>query len=134
MGDGKDRRRARSSTSTSRSRARRRAEEGDDRQVLVDIATGKPFPKTVKFRFTGSVMVQPDPNKQDKIYGADDSGTLIVDLPGHRPDGAADEPDDEVREVHEAGDEHEGAAQGRHAGEADLFKRWGSDDASFSSR
>lgn len=50
-------------------------------KVLVDSRTGKPFPKTTKFRFTGSVFEQPDPNKKDKVYGADLSGTLIVIFP-----------------------------------------------------
>lgn len=50
-------------------------------KVLVDSQTGKPFPKSTKFRFTGSVMEQPDPNKKDKVYGADTTGTLIVIFP-----------------------------------------------------
>jgi hypothetical protein len=50
-------------------------------KVLVDSRTGKPFPKATKFRFTGSVLEQPDPNKKDKVYGADLSGTLIVIFP-----------------------------------------------------
>jgi hypothetical protein len=50
-------------------------------KVLVDSRTGKPFPKSTKFRFTGSVMEQPDPAKKDKVYGADTSGTLIVVFP-----------------------------------------------------
>ena len=49
-------------------------------KVLVD-KNGRPFPKTVKFRFTGSVMKQVDPTKKEKTYGADDSGTLIVIFP-----------------------------------------------------
>jgi Fe2+ transport system protein FeoA len=49
-------------------------------KVLVD-KNGKPFPKTVSFRFTGSVQKQPDPTKKDTIYAADDSGTLIVIFP-----------------------------------------------------
>jgi hypothetical protein len=50
---------------------------------MVDIKTGKAFPKTVKFRFTGSVLVQPDPTKPEKIYGADDvsSGTFFAIFP-----------------------------------------------------
>jgi hypothetical protein len=50
-------------------------------RALVDSRTGKPFPKTVKWRFTGSVMSQPDPNKKDEVYGADLSGVLIVIFP-----------------------------------------------------
>ncbi len=50
-------------------------------RVLVDTRTGKPFPKSIKWRFTGSAMVQPDPEKDDKVYGADLSGTLIAIFP-----------------------------------------------------
>lgn len=50
-------------------------------KALVDSRTGKAFPKSVKWRFTGSVMTQPDPNKDEKIYGADVSGTLGVIFP-----------------------------------------------------
>jgi hypothetical protein len=50
-------------------------------KTLVDRNNGKPFPKDVKWRFTGSAMVQPDPNKKDTKYGADESGTLIVIFP-----------------------------------------------------
>ena len=49
-------------------------------KVLVD-RNGKPFPKNVKFRFTGSVVRQPAPSKKDKVYGADLSGTLITIFP-----------------------------------------------------
>ena len=38
-------------------------------------------PRDVKFRFTGSVMSKPDPSKDDQIYGADLSGTLIAIYP-----------------------------------------------------
>jgi hypothetical protein len=59
---------------------------GLDRKVTIDKAmvdpkNGKPFPKTVEWRFTGSAPVQPDPNKDEKIYGADWSGTLIAIFP-----------------------------------------------------
>ncbi len=50
-------------------------------RALVDPRNQKPFPKTVKFRFTGSVMAKPDPNKNDTVYGADHSGTLIAIFP-----------------------------------------------------
>src|SRR5262249_36068624 len=49
--------------------------------TMVDPKTNKPFPKSVEFRFTGSVMTQPDPNKVDKVYGADLTGTLISIFP-----------------------------------------------------
>lgn len=50
-------------------------------KALVAIGTGKPFPKSVKWRFTGSVMTKPDPNKNEEIYGADFSGTLMSIFP-----------------------------------------------------
>jgi hypothetical protein len=50
-------------------------------QILVDIKTGKPLPKSVKFHFTGSIMIQVDPAKPEKSYGADQSGTLIAIFP-----------------------------------------------------
>jgi hypothetical protein len=50
-------------------------------RTLIDSRTKKPFPKSVRWRFTGSVMLQPDPEKDDTAYGADLSGTLIVIFP-----------------------------------------------------
>ena len=50
-------------------------------KALIDKRTEKPFPKTVKWRFTGSVMTMPDPNKKDEVYGADLTGTLISIFP-----------------------------------------------------
>jgi hypothetical protein len=50
-------------------------------KVLLDPKTRKPFPKSVEFRFTGSSQIQLDPEKPDKIYGADQSGTLIAIYP-----------------------------------------------------
>src|SRR5207247_5969468 len=52
----------------------------------IDPKNGKPFPKVVdkkplEFRFTGSVMSQADPNKPEKTYGADLTGTLIAIFP-----------------------------------------------------
>jgi|SRR5262245_17239180 len=60
--------------------------DGDMKRVSIDktmvaIGTGKPFPKTVKWRFTGSVMSKPDPNKTETVYGADLTGTLISIFP-----------------------------------------------------
>jgi hypothetical protein len=49
-------------------------------KALVDSKTGKPMP-TLKWFFTGSVMSQPDPQKNDTVYGADLSGTLIAIFP-----------------------------------------------------
>jgi hypothetical protein len=62
------------------------AAEGEVKRIsldkaLIDSRTQKPFPKTVKWRFTGSVMMQPDPEKDDTVYGADLSGTLGVIFP-----------------------------------------------------
>jgi hypothetical protein len=50
-------------------------------RTLVDMRNGKPFPKTVRWRFTGSVLSQPDPEKDEKAYGADLTGTLIAIFP-----------------------------------------------------
>jgi len=50
-------------------------------KALIDSRNKKPFPKDVKFRFTGSVMSKPDPNKDETVYGADLSGTLIAIFP-----------------------------------------------------
>jgi hypothetical protein len=49
-------------------------------QTLIDPKTGKKMPK-VKWRFTGSIMKKPDPNKDEEIYAADQSGTLIAIFP-----------------------------------------------------
>lgn len=59
--------------------------DGSTREVpiektLVDRKTGKPLPP-LKWHFTGSVMKQPDPEKPDKVYGADFTGTLIAIFP-----------------------------------------------------
>jgi len=50
-------------------------------QLLLDIKTGKPLGKGVRFRFTGSEMIQPDPTKPEKVYAADRTGTLIAIFP-----------------------------------------------------
>jgi hypothetical protein len=50
-------------------------------KTLVDKRTGKPFPKSVTWLFTGSVMTKPDPNKNETAYGADLTGTLITIFP-----------------------------------------------------
>ena len=49
-------------------------------KLLIDPKSGKPMPK-VEWRFTGSVMSRPDPSKDDKVYGADLTGTLISIFP-----------------------------------------------------
>jgi hypothetical protein len=46
-------------------------------ETLIEKATGKPLAK-LKWLFTGSVMTYPDPEKDDKVYGADQTGTLIT--------------------------------------------------------
>ena len=50
-------------------------------RAMIDSKNGKPFPKNIEWRFTGSTMIQPDPNKAEKIYGADFSGTLMAIFP-----------------------------------------------------
>jgi len=50
-------------------------------KTLVDMRNGKSFPKSVQWRFTGSTMSKPDPNKDETVYGADLSGTLIAIFP-----------------------------------------------------
>jgi hypothetical protein len=49
-------------------------------QTLVDRKTGKPI-GDLKWHFTGSAFRQPDPEKDDKVYGADLTGTLIALFP-----------------------------------------------------
>jgi hypothetical protein len=60
--------------------------DGEIKRVSIDkcmvaVGTNKPFPKDVKWRFTGSVMSKPDPNKNEEVYGADLTGTLISIFP-----------------------------------------------------
>ena len=50
-------------------------------QAMIDARNGKPFPKNIEWRFTGSSLAQPDPNKDEKVYGADYSGTLMAIFP-----------------------------------------------------
>ncbi|HJZ94073.1 MAG TPA: YdjY domain-containing protein [Gemmataceae bacterium] len=50
-------------------------------RFLLDPKTKQPFPRDVKFRFTGSIRSKPDPTKSDEVYGADLSGTLIAIYP-----------------------------------------------------
>lgn len=61
------------------------AEDGKSKRLpierlLVDPKTNKPMPK-VQWRFTGSVLKQPNPDKDEKVYGADLTGTLISIFP-----------------------------------------------------
>lgn len=49
-------------------------------KALTDSRTGKRMPP-MKWYFTGSVMRQADPDKPEKVYGADLSGTLISLFP-----------------------------------------------------
>jgi hypothetical protein len=39
------------------------------------------FPKTFQWRFTGSIMAQPDPTKPEMMYAADMTGTMISIFP-----------------------------------------------------
>jgi hypothetical protein len=49
-------------------------------RVLIDPKTRKPMPK-VKWKFTGSAMAQAAPDKPEKVYGADVTGTLVAVFP-----------------------------------------------------
>lgn len=49
-------------------------------ETMVDLNSGKTLPKQ-KWLFTGSAMKMPDPEKDDVVYGADLSGTLITIFP-----------------------------------------------------
>lgn len=56
------------------------AERHNIEKLMVDRKTGKAMPK-LKWLFTGSAMTQPDPDKPEKVYGADNTGTLIAIFP-----------------------------------------------------
>jgi hypothetical protein len=49
-------------------------------ETMVDLKSGKALPK-LKWHFTGSAEKMPDPEKDDKVYGADLTGTLITIFP-----------------------------------------------------
>ncbi len=49
-------------------------------KLMVDRRSGKPLPP-LRWVFTGSVQKQPDPEKDEKVYGADLTGTLIALFP-----------------------------------------------------
>src|SRR5262245_13303326 len=49
-------------------------------ETMVDLKGGGTLPK-LKWHFTGSAEKSPDPEKDDKVYGADLSGTLITIFP-----------------------------------------------------
>src|SRR5439155_24053012 len=49
-------------------------------KCIVHRDTGKPI-GTLKWHFTGSVLKQPDPEKDDKVYGADMTGTFLSIFP-----------------------------------------------------
>jgi len=49
-------------------------------QALVQKKSEEPAP-VLKWHFTGSVMREPDPEKDEKVYGADLTGTLIAIFP-----------------------------------------------------
>jgi hypothetical protein len=49
-------------------------------RTLIDPKTNKPLPK-IKWRFTGSIMTKPNPDKDETAYGADLTGTLITIFP-----------------------------------------------------
>ena len=49
-------------------------------RTLLDPRSNKPMPK-VKWYFTGSVFKKPDPARDETVYGADKTGTLIAIFP-----------------------------------------------------
>lgn len=49
-------------------------------QSLVQLKTGKAAPR-LKWHFTGSNFREPDPEKDDKVYGADLTGTFLAIFP-----------------------------------------------------
>ncbi len=49
-------------------------------RTLVESRTNKPMPK-VEWRFTGSIRKKSAPDKDDLVYGADQTGTLIAIFP-----------------------------------------------------
>ncbi|HVS35236.1 MAG TPA: YdjY domain-containing protein, partial [Gemmataceae bacterium] len=49
-------------------------------KTMIDPKTGKSLGKQ-RWHFTGSALVQPDPNKVEKVFGADTTGTLICVFP-----------------------------------------------------
>jgi hypothetical protein len=49
-------------------------------KFLSDTKTGKPMP-ALQWHFTGSAIKQPDPEKDDTVYGADFTGTFIALFP-----------------------------------------------------
>ncbi len=52
----------------------------DIEKSMVHRKTGKPL-ESLRWHFTGSVLKQPDPEKDDQVYAADLSGTLIAMFP-----------------------------------------------------
>ncbi len=57
-----------------------KARRVDAARTMVFRDSGKPIPD-LKWHFTGSVLKQPDPEKDDRVYAADLTGTLITLLP-----------------------------------------------------
>ncbi len=53
----------------------------DVARSVVDHKTGLPLGKTVRWRFTGSSLVRPDPEREEQVYGADFTGTLVTLFP-----------------------------------------------------
>jgi outer membrane protein assembly factor BamB len=50
-------------------------------RAVVDRKTGLPLPGSVRWYFTGSASVKPDPAREEEIYGADAGGTLVTVYP-----------------------------------------------------
>jgi hypothetical protein len=57
-----------------------KAQKVDMAKTMVYRDSGKPIPE-LKWHFTGSIVKQPDPEKDDRVYAADLSGTLIALFP-----------------------------------------------------
>ncbi len=57
-----------------------KAQRVDIAKTMVFRDTGKPVPP-LTWHFTGSALSQPDPEKDDKVYGADLTGTLVALFP-----------------------------------------------------
>jgi hypothetical protein len=49
-------------------------------KTLVHLGNGKPMTE-LKWHFTGSILKQPDPERDERVYGADLTGTLISIFP-----------------------------------------------------
>jgi outer membrane protein assembly factor BamB len=58
-----------------------RRKELDAARAVIDRRTGLPLGRSVRWHFTGSIPVRPDPTGEEEVYGADFSGTLATFYP-----------------------------------------------------